>query len=196
LIYERVVPAVPASVGRIRAELADALAEHGLLERGPDIAIVVGEAVTNAVVHAYVGRHTGPIYAVATLAQGSLMVSVADCGRGIRAHRDRRGLGLGLPLMRRLTDELELSSNASDPCRSGTCIHAIFERAGPTERALPERHPVTGSVIERSELLVEYLRVLAATADGLRRDANALVAEAQQIVARVKRQRQERADRR
>ena len=107
-------------------------------------------------------------------------------------HRDGPGLGLGLPLMRRLTDELLLiSSDASDPVGRGTCVHATFNHVIPTER-----WHAAASVGERGELLGDYLRVLTATADGLQRDASALIAEAGQIVARSRRQRQERAERR
>ena len=54
LIYERVLPALAGSVTRIRSELMQTLARHDLAaDRRTDIALVLSEATTNAVRHAY-----------------------------------------------------------------------------------------------------------------------------------------------
>lgn len=87
-----------------------------------DIALVVSEALTNAAVHAYVGLPPGPITLAATVSDGSLLVTVADAGRGMVPRTDSPGLGLGVGLMGRLSDRLEISS----PAGVGTEICASF----------------------------------------------------------------------
>jgi serine/threonine-protein kinase RsbW len=65
-----------------------------------DVRLVVTEACTNVVLHAYDGLPPGPrtFELSAHLEDGSLLVSVADEGRGIAAPSPNRGLGLGLRL--------------------------------------------------------------------------------------------------
>jgi serine/threonine-protein kinase RsbW len=65
-----------------------------------DVKLVVTEACTNVVLHAYEGLAcaTGMFDLSARLEDGSLLVSVADQGRGIGAPSPNRGLGLGLRL--------------------------------------------------------------------------------------------------
>ena len=65
LIYERILPAVPATVARIR-RVDDVLACLDVATgRRDDIALVVTEAATNAVLHGYVDVDAGPLYAAA-----------------------------------------------------------------------------------------------------------------------------------
>src|SRR3954454_326553 len=79
LIYERVLPALASSVGRIRRELAETLLLHELAPgRRADIALVVSEAATNAVLHASRDAAPGPLYAAATLGADSLIVCISD----------------------------------------------------------------------------------------------------------------------
>jgi anti-sigma regulatory factor (Ser/Thr protein kinase) len=76
-----------------------------------DISIAVTEACTNAVLHAY--PEGGGEYAVRAWAEPQrLVVAVRDEGRGIapRVESPAAGLGLGLPLMLALGDEVSFSS--------------------------------------------------------------------------------------
>ena len=81
MIYERVLPALAGSVTRIRSELMQTLALHELAaDRRADIALVVSEATTNAVLHAYGDTTPGPLYVAATLGGESLTVWICDFG--------------------------------------------------------------------------------------------------------------------
>jgi anti-sigma regulatory factor (Ser/Thr protein kinase) len=65
-----------------------------------DVKLVVTEACTNVVLHAYEGVTGGAcMFEVhAQLEPGTLLLSVSDEGRGIGAPSSNRGLGLGLRL--------------------------------------------------------------------------------------------------
>jgi serine/threonine-protein kinase RsbW/stage II sporulation protein AB (anti-sigma F factor) len=188
LIYERLLPAVAGSVTRMRGELADALARHRLAaRRRDDILLVVTEAATNAVWHAYRDSDPGPLYVAARLLDRSLIVVVVDRGRWTLPRADGPGLGLGLSLMTRLTDDLEISHDAS---RIGTCVQATFDSAA-------DRHvAVAAAADNRGEMLREYLRLLTARHASLHQDTRAILAQAEQAVAYARRQQRERARRR
>jgi len=68
----------------------------------------VSEAVTNAVVHAFRGRAEGTVIASVTISGAQWVeVLVSDDGSGMAPRDDSPGLGLGLPLIRYLTDQFE-----------------------------------------------------------------------------------------
>jgi serine/threonine-protein kinase RsbW len=191
LIYERVLPALAGSVTRIRSELMQTLALHELAaDRRADIALVLSEATTNAVLHAYGDTTPGPLYVATTLGGESLTVWICDSGSGMRPRRDSPGLGLGLGLgvISRLCDEVLISSDAN----AGTCVTATFARvariAAPGAR---ERTPTPGSA--RREILLDYLRALRAAHTALRQDTDAVLAQADLAVARARRLRHKRA---
>jgi serine/threonine-protein kinase RsbW/stage II sporulation protein AB (anti-sigma F factor) len=123
VLYDRSLPAEPANVGTLRRELNGALAPVDLgKQRRSDIALVVSEALTNAAVHAYVGMVTGPVAVNATLSGLTLRITVRDRGRGMIPRTDSPGLGLGVGLLGRLSDVLEISS----PDGEGTEICVRF----------------------------------------------------------------------
>lgn len=103
------VPAARESVGVAR-RMVLAVAEHvGFVEpRSGDIAIAVSEACANAVIHAYSDLDEGAVDVLAWARPGLLIVSVRDAGVGIspRPPSERSGLGLGLPLMIAVADEV------------------------------------------------------------------------------------------
>jgi serine/threonine-protein kinase RsbW/stage II sporulation protein AB (anti-sigma F factor) len=89
-----------------------------------DIKLAVTEAATNAVRHAYVGRSPGPVTLVAWQESSEeLMVELRDEGRGIAPRIDGRGLGLGLPLMGKLADQLDVTAG---PDGTGTTVRMRF----------------------------------------------------------------------
>jgi anti-sigma regulatory factor (Ser/Thr protein kinase) len=183
LIYERIAPATPASVGRIRRELAEMLdGVKVATDRLDDIALVVTEAATNVVVHAYLDTSGGPLYAAATLCGHTLTVTVADCGRGCSPRTDSPGLGLGMPLMAQLTDRLDVTSNRSG---SGTRILATFDHATRIQQRSSAGH--APPAIHRAALLCDYARALITASTALHEDTRAVLAEARHTLAHSRR---------
>jgi anti-sigma regulatory factor (Ser/Thr protein kinase) len=87
------------------------------------VAIAVSEAVTNAVIHAYPAGVNGRVRLVATLQPGSLVVTIADRGRGMTALADRPGLGVGLDLIAQVSNGVEIDDRSS-----GTTVTMRFDR--------------------------------------------------------------------
>lgn len=119
----RVLPATPEVLAPARHAIASFAREHGASpRRAADIALVVSEACTNAVLHAYAGTPAaGTVELEATRRDSVLVVRVADRGQGLRPRPDSPGLGLGLPLMHRLSDDLAVREN-----RPGTVVELSF----------------------------------------------------------------------
>jgi serine/threonine-protein kinase RsbW/stage II sporulation protein AB (anti-sigma F factor) len=76
-----------------------------------DVKIAVGEAVGNAVLHAYRGGRRGVIRVFARHERGRLLITVADNGIGMAPHPDSPGLRLGIPLITQLCDDVRFSSS-------------------------------------------------------------------------------------
>jgi stage II sporulation protein AB (anti-sigma F factor) len=102
-------PAVPDSVPRARKELSAFATAAGVVgEQLEGIRLVVSEAVSNSVLHAYDGEK-GEIQVTAAVLPGELWILIADEGAGLRAERsENRGLGLGLGWMAQFSDGLTL----------------------------------------------------------------------------------------
>jgi len=113
--FERTYAAVPASVGAARAALTRFSRRHGLSESTIEAArLAASEAITNAVVHAYADRaEQGQFTLTAALAGDELWVIVTDCGSGLQPRRDSPGLGLGLAIIARVADGVDLVTAAS-----------------------------------------------------------------------------------
>lgn len=180
LVYERLLPAVPETVRRMRHDLDETLARHGVArDRRGDIALVMTEAATNAVVHAYANSEPGPLYVGATLAGDALVLTILDSGRERVAATPSPGLGLGIALMRRLSDALRIAREGAD---GGTCVRATFTLPG---TPVARDHASAGGD-ERARMLREYLRVLTANSASLHQDTRALLAQAEHIVSRAR----------
>lgn len=102
-------PASAKSVAQLRQAVVDFAYEHGVPEPYlSDIRLAVSEAVSNAVMHAFRGRADGTVIASVTMDDpGWVEVRVTDDGSGMAPRNDSPGLGLGLPLLRHLTDQFE-----------------------------------------------------------------------------------------
>ena len=121
-------PASAESVPQLRQAVGDFAYEHGVLEPSlSDIRLAVSEAVTNAVVHAFRGRADGTVVASVTMRDSEWVeVRVTDDGSGMAPRNDSPGIGLGLPLIRRLTDQFE---HRRPPGSVGTELWMLFRIA-------------------------------------------------------------------
>jgi serine/threonine-protein kinase RsbW/stage II sporulation protein AB (anti-sigma F factor) len=81
------------------------------------VAMVVSEALTNAVVHAYRDREPGHVRLAASVEGMVLTLVVADDGVGLSPRVDSPGLGVGLAIIRRLAQELEISNDCGTRLR-------------------------------------------------------------------------------
>jgi serine/threonine-protein kinase RsbW len=73
-----------------------------------DIQIATVEACTNVVLHAYRDRPAGLMEVHGGMHEGQAVVAVRDHGTGILPRTDSPGLGVGLPLIGALTDDLHI----------------------------------------------------------------------------------------
>ncbi|PTL59994.1 hypothetical protein C7Y72_10215 [Paraconexibacter algicola] len=77
-------------------------------EQLDDIQIATIEACTNVVIHAYRDREPGLLEVHGGVDDGHPTIAVRDHGTGIVPRTDSPGLGVGLPLMGALTDDLHI----------------------------------------------------------------------------------------
>lgn len=116
--------AEPSAVPRARAAVvALARAAGASPEAIDDVRLAVSEAVTNVVMHAYVGGPPGPLHVSARIRGRHLAVDIRDEGGGLRARPDSPGLGVGLPLMAAVTESLRLSTADGEP----SCVSMTFD---------------------------------------------------------------------
>jgi anti-sigma regulatory factor (Ser/Thr protein kinase) len=110
------LPAVPSSVGPMRRRAgAFALAAGASEEMTHAVELAVSETVTNAVIHAYVGREPGRV-SVRCQGDGERMtVEVVDEGVGVAARHDSPGVGHGLALVGALARTLAVVPRADGP---------------------------------------------------------------------------------
>jgi len=113
--FQDTFPARPESVSAIRAAL-QSFAERCAIppETTEAVALAASEAATNVVVHAYRDvADPGRIEVAAALAAGELWVIVTDNGSGLRPRPDSPGLGLGLAIIARIADGVDLVKPAA-----------------------------------------------------------------------------------
>jgi anti-sigma regulatory factor (Ser/Thr protein kinase) len=142
------LPAEPQSASRARRAVLDAL--KGIAVDRDAIGVVVSEAVTNAVLHAYRDRERpGRVHVRADLRDEGVEIAVADGGLGMRPRSDSPGVGLGMPLIADLADDVVVSSAGP-----GTKISAHFLLMG---AAGPHGRPVARTVGGRAERRAAHL---------------------------------------
>ena len=120
--------AVAVEVAGIRRAVLAAAEACGLSDAGcADAALAVSEACANVVSHAYLDAATpGPLY-VETYRHGAeFVVVVSDEGTGVAPRASSPGMGLGLALIARLTERLEIGSNGF----GGAKVTMAFAGAG------------------------------------------------------------------
>ncbi|OMC22347.1 SpoIIE family protein phosphatase [Mycobacterium colombiense] len=98
----------------IRHRLADWLHAAGVTnDRAADIVLVVNEACTNCVEHAYRGFAAGTMLLEVSIADGEVRTRITDYGSWKTPAIPPGNGGRGLPLMRVLSDSMELDKTAS-----------------------------------------------------------------------------------
>lgn len=134
----RSYPAEPKAVTRVREDFGALAGRHGAThQQVDDIRLMVSEAVTNAVRHAY-GDGPGTVEAAAAVSGGRITILVSDDGIGPRAQTSDPGAGWGWPLMAALSERFTIRSRSS----GGTEVEMLV-RIGP-ERP-PASQPRRGS---------------------------------------------------
>jgi anti-sigma regulatory factor (Ser/Thr protein kinase) len=121
------LPAQPYSVGLMRRHAAAFVVAAGASENVTHaVELAVSEAVTNAVIHAYVGREPGQVRVRCQSDGERMIVEVTDGGVGVAARRDSPGVGHGLALVGALADTLDVSPGSDG---SGTVVTMSFAPA-------------------------------------------------------------------
>jgi anti-sigma regulatory factor (Ser/Thr protein kinase) len=136
------LPAEPRSAPRARRAVLDALS--GIAVDRDAVGVVVTEAVTNAVVHAYRDEQPhGRVHVSASLDDHGVEIAVDDDGLGMRPRADSPGVGLGLPLIGDLADRVKVTGRGP-----GTRLSAFFALMGP---AGPHGRPLARHVTGRAQ---------------------------------------------
>jgi anti-sigma regulatory factor (Ser/Thr protein kinase) len=123
--FQQTYPAVAESVSAARAALVAFVRRCRIAQERVDaIALAASEAMTNVVVHAYRDADTpGSLDVSAALAGSELWVIVTDRGSGLKPRRDSPGLGLGLAIIARVADGVDLLK----PAAGGLELRMRFE---------------------------------------------------------------------
>jgi GAF domain-containing protein/anti-sigma regulatory factor (Ser/Thr protein kinase) len=144
------IGAAPANVPSVRHHLrAFAEAQGAGADVLSNLALATTEAVTNAVLHAYVDMDPGDVVVTAQTAAGEIVVGVLDDGRGMQPRPDSPGLGMGLPMIGQLTTSVDIRERAN----GGTEVRMRFAAPGVNGPA----EPAPGD--SRMQLLVDVARL-------------------------------------
>ncbi|MEY2442459.1 MAG: serine/threonine-protein kinase RsbW [bacterium] len=129
----RALPAIPSSVTALRHEVADFATAAGVAEPVvTGVKLAVSEAVTNAVVHAYVDAdEPGEVRVRACIGEDELSITVSDDGCGMVPRLDSPGLGVGLPFIAHTADTLDIDHNDA----GGTELRMSFRIAVAADRS-------------------------------------------------------------
>ena len=150
--WHREVDAEPAVVAELRRGVADFARAHGADDDAlSNMMLAVSEAVTNAIIHAFVDRERGRVAITAEAGEGCVLVRVLDDGRGMTPHPESPGLGLGLTMMASMASRCDIRGG---PAGLGTEVRLAFDTPGVTGPAFG-----IGEGDDRFELLVEVERI-------------------------------------
>jgi serine/threonine-protein kinase RsbW len=130
MVIARSVPAIPENVSALRHAVTDLAERAGCSERAKgDVALAVGEACGNVVMHAYPPGETGPLIVEARVRDRELEVVVTDIGCGMVPRPDSGGLGLGLPLMTTLARTMAIRDGDDGRGTAVTMFFALDDEA-------------------------------------------------------------------
>lgn len=133
--------ALPGSVPAARGMVARFLARlDASTTRSGDIQLAVTEACANVVRHAYPGGH-GDVLCECEATDDEIVIRVSDWGMGRDQPSAQQGLGLGIPLIERLSDHATQTRS-----QGVTLVEMRFARSGvPAEPSKPDstgRRPI------------------------------------------------------
>lgn len=121
------VPAVPRECSRVRrAAVAFAAAQRVADPPINDLQLALSEAVANAATHAFTDRPEPGTVTVTVIVDEhdrQVCVRVNDDGHGIRPRHDSPGLGLGMPLITQLAEDVQIRV---PPSGVGTEVAMVF----------------------------------------------------------------------
>ena len=121
-------PALPGAIGPLRRAAVEFAAEAGADDlQQENIALAMSEAISNSVIHAYPADSVGLVTVQAWSAGDRIVVVVCDDGCGMIPRYDSPGLGLGLPIIARVTERVEIENPAP---RSGVRLRMTFPLRG------------------------------------------------------------------
>jgi anti-sigma regulatory factor (Ser/Thr protein kinase) len=126
---ELTVPSTAENIPLVRHAVAGFLDGHSLSGAlASDVLLAVTEACTNVVQHAYRdgGAAAAEIEVSAQCELSALTIAVRDRGRGFAPRVDSPGLGLGLPVIAALTQNVEIRPFPP----SGTEVVMTFDLGG------------------------------------------------------------------
>jgi serine/threonine-protein kinase RsbW/stage II sporulation protein AB (anti-sigma F factor) len=131
--FRRALPAIPSSVTALRHAVADFVTAAGVGESVlTAVKLAVSEAVTNSVVHAYVGApRPGEVRVQACVYEHEVHITVSDDGCGMVPRLDSPGLGVGLPFIAQTADTLDIAHNAG----GGAELRMTFRIVVPADRS-------------------------------------------------------------
>jgi anti-sigma regulatory factor (Ser/Thr protein kinase) len=119
------VPASAEQLAEIRRRLAGWLEPIGVSSAGiADIVLVVNEAATNCIEHAYRGLDPGPVRVEANHDQGQIIVDIADHGVWQPPPSQPSTRGRGLPIMHAVSEGVDVKSSPN-----GTTVRMKFDAA-------------------------------------------------------------------
>jgi anti-sigma regulatory factor (Ser/Thr protein kinase) len=122
------VPALAEQLAEIRHRLTGWLEPIGVSATSiADIVLVVNEACTNCIEHAYRGVDAGPILVDATYDCGQIIIDVADRGVWKTPGSQPSTRGHGLPIMRAVSQATHVM-----PSPAGTTVRVTFNAASDT----------------------------------------------------------------
>lgn len=101
------LPATAQRLSEVRRQLSAWLRGVDVAEEmAGDIVLVVNEATTNCVEHAFIGREAGSMGVDARLVDGAIRVRVTDDGRWKQPSGDTRLRGRGIPMMDAISESV------------------------------------------------------------------------------------------
>ncbi len=120
------VPATVENVPKLRQQAVRYAREHEVQEPPiGDLALALGEAIANVVVHAFRTDEPGTMTVSMSIepTDNEVKVLVADDGIGFQPNPNSPGLGMGMPLITTLAEPVAVRS---PPGGRGTEVHMTF----------------------------------------------------------------------